>query len=113
LVGKFLISIDGLFIEVYLLRLQPGFINQEAYVTVNQSDKKTFRVFLKVFIRYTEGVTVFKIAVLVTTFEPTHTLLRTSVCKAIRHRIAIGLLLQGVVSDCMGCIKCLLNITNI
>ena len=54
-----------------------------------------------------------EIPVLVAPFEPAHALFRSSVGKAIWHRVAVGLLLESVVPDGMGCIHGFFDIADI
>ena len=54
-----------------------------------------------------------EIPVLVAPFEPAHALLGGSVGKAIWHRVAVSLLLESVVTDCMGRIHGFFDIADI
>ena len=54
-----------------------------------------------------------QISVLVAPFEPAHALFRSPVGKAIWPRVAVGLLLESVVTDGMGCIHGFFDITDI
>ena len=54
-----------------------------------------------------------EISVLVAPFEPAHALLGGSVGKAIWYRVAVGLLLESIITDCMGCIHGFFDIADI